>query len=360
MPLKLKTKSIRILTLLLGVFYVSVTPSFAESKSPSTPESIFTGGHQPAFSHGEAFALYIENDTRNIGGPGSDEAYSNGLKLSYIYAEDRIPPWSRAAARSMAFLGPHLDRAKLNYAFSVGPQIYTPNNTQEGALIKDDRPYVGWLYLGFTVSLRQENVGHFLELDLGTLGPSALGSEVQNSTHNLIGAKKAQGWRNSLNDEPTLQLFYQKRTKTDISKQLDFIPSYGAALGNVQVSAQIGAQIRFGFNLPDDFGPGRPSAGDGDPFVSPMQDILKKRNSYYIFGGGRGNWIARNIFLDGNSFRESPRVTKHPVTFSTEFGFGLQFTSLALVWRFVTRSPEFEEKKAFNSFASVSVIYFVH
>lgn len=37
----------------------------------------------------QAFALYIENDSRNIGGPGSDQAYSNGFKFSYIFAEKK-------------------------------------------------------------------------------------------------------------------------------------------------------------------------------------------------------------------------------------------------------------------------------
>jgi lipid A 3-O-deacylase len=359
MLLKLKTKSTRILTLVLGVILVGAESVFAQINLDSLPEESLAGGQKPAIFRGEAFALYVENDTRKMGGPGSDQSYSNGIKISYIYAENRIPRWSRPVVHGLSFLAPDLEKAKLNYAFSAGHQIYTPNNTQETALIKDDRPYAGWLYLGFMVCLRQDKVEHFLELNLGTLGPSALGQEIQNTTHGMIGEEKALGWSNSLNDEPAIQLFYQKRYKRSLSDQIDFIPSYGAALGNVKVSAQIGALVRLGINLPDDFGPSRPSAGDSDPFVAPRQNEFNNRKSFYVFAGARGNWIARNIFLDGNSFRESPRVTKYPITFSTEFGMGAQFDRYSVVWRFVTKSPEFEEKRSFNSFASVSLVYFL-
>jgi hypothetical protein len=79
--------------------------------------------------------------------------------------------------------------------------------------------------------------------------------------------------------------------------------------------------------------------------------------SFYGFIGGQVNAVAHNIFLDGNTFRHSPHVTKYPVTLENEFGFGAQLHRWSYVWRFVTRSPEFKEKREFNSFASISITY---
>lgn len=308
---------------------------------------------------GEAFIFYIENDSRIIGGPGSDQAYSNGFKFSYIYAEDKIPEWARGTVKKIRFLEQEQEKAKVNFGVSFGQQIYTPNNTDLSSFISDDRPYAGWMYLGLAASFKEEKVGHFFELDIGAIGPSALGKEVQNNYHELIHEPRAEGWEHSLHDEPTLQLFYQRRTKSYATKNFDSFHYYGAGFGNVMIGAHVGIMVRGGINLLDDFGPSRPSATDGDSFVSPIINPKSNKKSYYGFAGIRGNALARNIFLDGNTFRDSHHVTKYPFTFETEFGAGLQILPLGVVWRFVTRSPEFKERSDFNSFASINVIYFL-
>ena len=330
---------------------VSITAR-AQSITAPTASEPKTDVHE-----GAAFAAYIENDARVLGGPGTDRAYSNGFKFSYIYAQDGAPEWARKPFNIFKFLDNDLDLAKSNFAVSFAQQIYTPNNTALTQLISDDRPYVAWMYLGFGFTFKEEKVAHFLEVDVGTVGPSALGEQVQNDFHDLVHDEHAVGWANGLKDEPTLQLFYQDRYKYLREKYFDFVPYYGAGLGNVQIAIHAGGIVRIGFNLPDDFGPTRPSASDGDSFVSPTGEAGARRNSAYIFGGIRGNAVARNIFLDGNSFRASHKVTKYPFTSDTEVGFGLQFTPMSFVWSFVVRSPEFEQQSKFNSFASINMIY---
>lgn len=312
---------------------------------------------EPNPKEGSAFALYIENDSRNIGGPGSDQAYTNGLKLSYIYANNQIPRWAEKTALKLNYFDRGISSSKVNFGLSLGHQIFSPNNTDLTELISDDRPYAGWLYTGFAVSLKQDDVAQFFEFDIGLIGPSALGKQVQNNFHDLIQSRRAEGWKNSLNDEPTLQLFYQKRFKYFKSKNLDFFPYYGAALGSVNIGAHIGSLIRIGLNLPDDFGPSRPSASDGDSFVSPINHATTKENGYYGFFGARASAVGRNIFLDGNTFQQSHRVQKKPFVFETEFGFGLLIIPYSLVWRFVTHSVEFDEQTRLVSFASLNFVY---
>ena len=101
-----------------------------------------------------------------------------------------------------------ISSSKVNFGLSVGHQIFSPNNTYLTELIPYDRPYAGWLYTGFAVSLKQDDTAQFFEFDIGLIGPSALGKQVQNNFHDLIRTRRAEGWQHSLNDEPTLQLFY--------------------------------------------------------------------------------------------------------------------------------------------------------
>lgn len=310
---------------------------------------------------GESFGFSIENDARVIGGLGSDQAYSNGFKFSYVFANDHIPDWALPTLETFDFLYGKLNKTQSNFGISLGQQIFTPSDTQATNQIPDDRPYVGWLYAGAAMNLKSDDHGHFFELNVGVIGPSAMGEQVQNSFHKAINAQTAQGWDNQLSDEPGIQLSYQQRSRfleleNSSGKYFDIIPYFGAGLGNILIGAHVGGLARLGYHLTNDFGPTRPSASDGDIFLTPTESERAK-HSYYLFGGIRGNATARNIFLDGNTFKTSFRVKKYPFTMESEFGVGGQFLPWNIVWRFVSRSPEFEERSFFNGFASISIIY---
>lgn len=312
-------------------------------------------------STGQAIHIYVENDTRRIGGPGSDNAYTNGVKISYIYAESNIPKWADAVMNRSEELRNAIQGSQSNFGFSLGHQIYTPNDILRTDLIKDDRPYAAWLYMGFSAQFQNSAQSHALELDLGIIGPEAIGRVVQNGFHNLIGTYEAEGWEHQLKTEPTIQLSYQQRlrfievTLSD-QKYFDLIPFFGGGLGNVSIDAHLGAMVRLGNLLTDDLGPARPSMTNGDNFVNPVSKGEPK-TSVYLFASGQGIAIARNIFLDGNTFRESPHVTKYPFILETDFGVVGRYQQWSGSWRFVTRSPEFEQRSVINSFASISLGY---
>lgn len=311
---------------------------------------------------GQALTLYVENDTRYLGGPGSDNSYSNGLKLSYISADNHVPGWADPFLNSSQTLRDALENSKSNFSLSLGHQIYTPNDTGTEQLVVDDRPYAAWLYVGLGAHFKGERSSHALELNVGVIGPEALGEPVQNNYHRLIGIRTAKGWKNQLKSEPTLQLSYQQRQRflefksENYGQYFDLIPFFGGSAGNVAINAYGGAMVRLGANLPDDFGPSRASSFEGDSFVEPLEN-KDARISLYAFSGGRGVAVGHNIFLDGNNFRESHKVSKRNFLIETELGFALGIRPWTLVWRFVSRSPEFRERSNVNSFASVSLTY---
>ncbi|WP_374080372.1 lipid A deacylase LpxR family protein [Bdellovibrio bacteriovorus] len=330
------------------------TKTFAQG--PSSSESV-----KP---YGESFTVYVENDTRRLGGPNSDQGYSNGIRFSYVYAEDNIPQWIPPLTGWSEKLSEEFEKSTTNFGISLAQQIYTPGKTGIAELIPDDRPYAAWLYLGLTANFKTPTHSHTLELDLGVVGPEAMGENVQNGYHDLIDIPRAKGWKHQLSTEPTVQMSYFQRVRfyevEDAAggRVFDFIPYGGASLGNVLIAGHVGAVTRVGYRLPEDFGPSRLSSADGDAIV----DFGGKRKNIpwraYGFAGIRGNAIARNIFLDGNSFRDSHHVKKYPFTFETELGYAVQISHWSYSWRFVTISPEFEERSEFNSYASISLSYF--
>src|SRR5436190_1908 len=75
-----------------------------------------------------------------------------------------------------------------------------------------DRPYAGWLYGG--VGLMQDtNSVQFdrVALRLGTIGASSGAGQLQTKWHLLIQVSQPQGWRAQLHDEPTLDLFRERK-----------------------------------------------------------------------------------------------------------------------------------------------------
>lgn len=311
---------------------------------------------------GQAINFYVENDTRDIGGPGSDNAYTSGIKISYISAEDDIPAWAKPMRDRSEIFREALKKSKSNFGISIGQQIFTPNDIRASGLIQDDRPYAAWLYLGLSAHFQNDLASHSLELDVGVIGPEAGGQNIQNGVHKIIGKYYAEGWKNQLRTEPTLQISYQQRfgffelSREDQTKYLDIIPFFGGGIGNVSVDAHAGGMLRFGHQLPDDFGPTRPSLTDGDNFVTPIAHGFPK-SSLYVFVAGRGVAVARNIFLDGNTFKSSHSVKKNPLLAEAEVGVVGIYRRWSLAWRFVTRSPEFAQRNVINSFASVSIAY---
>lgn len=305
-----------------------------------------------------ALGFYVENDSRDLGGPGSDNAYSSGFRFSYIIASEDTPTWATSLVEAPQGLDPAFKTDYSNFGVSLGQQIYTPNDIRDSALIASDRPYAAWLYVGFMAHFKNENRSHVFELDLGVVGPEAQGEKFQNEYHRIIGKYFADGWHHQIATEPTVQLVYQQRQKFvemktgNRNRYFDAIPYYGAGLGNVAVDAHVGGVLRFGSYIPDDFGPKRASNSEGDTFIEPSASP-----AFFVYGfaGGRGSGILKNIFLDGNTFRQSHRVTRIPFVIETEIGVASGWKGWNLAWRFVSRSPEFTERTVYNSFASISI-----
>lgn len=316
----------------------------------------------PKVETGESFTVYIDNDSRNIGGPNEDQGYTNGIRFSYIYGENKIPDWIHLFPWSSR-IQKKFDDANSNYGISIAQQIYTPNDTAKTELISNDRPYAGYLYVGLSAAYKTASHQHLLEADFGVVGPEAMGEQVQNNFHDIIKAPRANGWENQIHTEPTIQLSYTQKLRfiekftVANSRYLDFIPQFGVSLGNVLIAAHTGAMLRFGLHLPNDFGPGSFSNAGGSATTDLKLDPKKFNWRLYGFAGIQGRVVAHNIFLDGNTFRPSHHVTKYPFVAETQIGYALQISRFVYSWRFVTLSPEFEQYSEVDSYASMALTY---
>ncbi|MEM7253836.1 MAG: lipid A deacylase LpxR family protein, partial [Pseudomonadota bacterium] len=258
--------------------------------NPFSPSHAGNRGEEPVERRPWTFSFYFENDLF----ADTDQHYTNGLKLSWVSPDvseytqiDALPDWAHAFARRLPFFPEYDGQTERNVVLSVGQNIYTPQDIDRAGLIENDRPYAGWLYFGLGFQSRNDRQLDELELQIGMVGPLSLAEETQSFVHELRDLNRPRGWNNQLRNEPGVAAVYQRRwrhAKPNMSDQLgiDAITHVGGAVGNVAIFAEAGAMVRFGWNLPKDFGTSRIRPG-GDA-GAPIGGRSPKRRKFGIHG----------------------------------------------------------------------------
>ena len=90
---------------------------------------------------------------------------------------------------------------------------------------------------------------------------------------------------------------------------------------------------------------------DLDPRVA-----LDRNFSFFVFGAVDGRAIARDLFLDGNTFRRSRSVNKEYLVADLSAGIGLIAGPWQLTFTKVRRTREFKtQAESFNDFGSITL-----
>lgn len=317
--------------------------------------------------------LYFENDLFSE----TDQNYTNGVRASWVspnvdnyLRDERLPQWVRELTPHLPLFDPYDEndsRVQRNVVISLGQQIYTPEDIDRYSIDMNDRPYAAWLYGGIAYHSRTKNKMNTAELNLGVIGPMALGEQAQDMIHGLRGFQKFNGWDNQLKNEPGFQLVYEHKNrlfKRQFSPFVDYdvILHGGASLGNVATYVNGGAELRIGWNLPEDFGTSALRSG-GDNSAPGLGDGRFQRGSrdsnlgVHGFISMDGRWVLRDIFLDGNTFRDSHSIDKENLVGETAFGVAVLYHGWKLSFARVHRTREFKRQPEGHSFGSLSLSY---
>lgn len=309
-------------------------------------------------------SIYFENDLFT----GTDQSYTSGLKYSLIspdlsaYAEaGKIP------RRMLEYIHhiPFIEKSTPNYThraeFSAGQNIYTPENIGERNLIADDRPYAGWGYFGMAYHRKFFEAGapsfmDTVEVQFGMVGSVSLAEQTQKFIHDLRNRRYPEGWSNQLDDEPGFVIAYERKWLFYRSGKSGFdcdaILHAGASLGNVSIYANGGAELRWGWNIPKNFGVSiiRPA---GSSRLALDEDF-----SIYLFTAVDGRAVGRDIFLDGNTFIDSHHVEKDNFVADLAVGVSSIYKGFMLTFIRIERSREFAGQPHAHSFGSIVLSFF--
>lgn len=307
------------------------------------------------------FTVYIENDIVS----GTDENYTNGLKLSWLSA-DLVAWGQRGWRQTLIEWLPFVNRpeGEKRIGIGFGQNMYTPHDIRARNPDPADHPYGGWLYLEWAFVSKTSRVSDTIAIQTGIVGPYSLAAQTQAAVHRASGVPRAQGWDYQLHHEPGINFVYERRWRRyarSLIHQLDvdLVPHAGASIGNVQTYADAGGTVRFGLNLPSDFGVqlARPGSVGGTPTDDLDPRVALDRNfSLFLFAALDGRAVARDIFLDGNTFRSSRSVTRQPLVADLSIGLGLIAGRWQLTYTQVRRTREFRSQEAaHNDFGSMTL-----
>ena len=331
-------KSIRAIITALALLSWSATLALANEEAEVEEEESGT------------FTFVLENDLFF----GLDRDYTNGVQLAWMSEPDYAPQWALKAARLLPFFP---ESGKVRSSYAIGQNMYTPNDITDKDPPLDERPYAGWLYgaIGIVVETGEKQLDQ-LQLQLGIVGPASLAEQTQKYVHEVVHSPDPQGWDYQLKNEPGLVLTYQRSWRALVSTEIngfsiDATPHIGGALGNIYTYANAGATMRFGWNLPNDYGPPRIQPGlPGSGFFEQQDDI-----GLYFFAGLDARAVARNIFLDGNTWRDSRSVDKEPLVADAQVGVALTIKSARLAFTHVFRSREYKGQTNGDEFGAISL-----
>jgi hypothetical protein len=315
-----------------------------------------------------SLTFYSENDKYFA---GTDQHYTNGFKVTALSAdlgrlstELKYQPVQSLARRLRALAEPgHSYR----FGVSLGQNLYTPVDIHTNTYQPGDRPYAAWLYVGTTfqvyhpvpepAAFSRPAVLDTFEVNLGMVGPAALGRQIQNGVHDIIGVGRANGWAHQVRNEPGLVLTAERKWRFSTVRArtgwgADFIPHLGATAGNIFTHASAGAELRLGWRLPEDF---------GTSLIRPSGDSNANRRAplgFFAYTAWEGRAVAHNLTLDGSFFRSGPDIPGRDVVQDFVGGIGIGTAHWQFVYSQARRGREFKAQSADADFGSISLTFF--
>lgn len=278
----------------------------------------------------------------------ADREYTSGQGFTWT-SEDNDNPLANHVAGLLPWIP---NEQKVRGSWGLDQAIFTPTDISLANPVATDRPYAAWLRATFALDSRTEDRLSQYALQIGVVGPWALGEEAQNTVHGLRGFALAQGWHYQLRNEPGLVLGTQQSWRFFSPSErfgFDVIAHVGGVVGNIFDYADAGALARFGWLTTDDWAPARI-----DPAI-PGTSVVDKEGGAYIFAGFEGRAVARNIFLDGNTFEASRSVSKFLLVGEAEIGAAVTFWRLRFTYTHVFLSREYRTQADNHQYGAVSV-----
>jgi lipid A 3-O-deacylase len=294
--------------------------------------------------------LDVENDSFLSG----DRYYTNGIRLGW-----------RSAARPLD------NKRAVFYSISLANNMYTGADITltPQQIPLNDRPYAGWTHLDLTREVISDNdESSRWDFSLGCLGPCSGTESLQKWWHDqIVGAPEPQGWSTQIGDEGTAQLFYRRRFATRMKcdtaagcsseavRAWDVAPHITASVGNVFVTAGIGATARLGLYKMRGYANGL-GVGEGIPKapmvasyrgrVSSLPQVSDAEPEVFMFARVEARAVIFNATVEGRMIGgpDPSSVDAQRVVLDTEVGAAISLKRATALVSYAARSTEVDRQ----------------
>lgn len=275
---------------------------------------------------------------------GQDKYYTNGLFISY-----------RAAANQNEFKS---GVNKKIYQIEIGQKMY---NAQSG-FIPDvryvDRPITAYLYLGGSMQWLYESENSLTAgLQIGTIGPAALGKQAQEFIHRITGLYTPKGWEYQLNNEMGLNMnvAYNHFLRRSPSQKLDILLNSHANIGNTFTGMGLGFTLR---------------AGKMNPFLNTAYNRTRigkgasgnglKKSELFFFAKPQLDLIIYDATVQGGLFNNNKGAITFeakPWVLSQELGLMFSKSRFSAQFSYILKTPEIRSVAKSHQYGSISTYY---
>lgn len=203
-----------------------------------------TGFSQLEKIHNVMFRVQEDNDFINLRGKGTDEAYTNGIRLEIFYVNNNasfIPHF-----KVFPNAGPNSENT---HSWGIAQLMYTPRNISTAEPDPNDFPYAGVFLV--SRSLHSVNpikqISFNTQIEIGFTGPISFAKEAQIAIHRLIKYQRPMGWEHQLPAQGIVNLNFAFETKIiRTPKWIEVIGGTQISVGNFLDNIALQSQVIFG------------------------------------------------------------------------------------------------------------------
>jgi len=212
---------------------------------------------------------------------------------------------------------------------TAGQRIFTPVHKKLSPAPPGERPYAGYIFSEYRkLGVEVDGNRPYYGAEFGLVGPGAFGEEAQCGVHKLLGQGCPAGWPEQLNTEPGFIL----KAGSVIEQEAEFLFTKGSMLYNFDIEAGtistaliMGSTVRY-----------------------------RLASWLYAFAGPQLHVVARDIFLDGNTFSDSSSVTRKWLFQEVTGGFEFLIPKMPrITWFMRVQSKQYDEQEGTYNYGGV-------
>lgn len=268
------------------------------------------------------FHYMYENDLFTA----TDRYYTQGSIVEFSHPVfGRSPIWKA--------LSKILKGQSTEHIVSFRQDVFTPKSIRNKTLDSTDRPYAGTFFFSQKAIARVHGFRISQSLDLGCIGPSALGEQMQKFTHAHTNNSEPIGWENQVANSFIAN--YDLWVQQSVLKPgwFDLMFEYGGRAGLLYTNASAGLKMRLG----------RMNSLFRDPVIN---EGSYKTWELFATLSGNATYVQYNAVLQGVPWAKSVHVLAanklERVLYKLDASINFYYKHWGLVYTNTFITPEFE------------------